>query len=183
PASGCARSSNRARSTHCPRPSPRSAFRAASTTAAPGPRNTPKPPNARWTASKPTKRSLRYAAWPATPPSATTDPRAVPAAGTRSVLPEALVEEAVHHPVRALRLARVVDAARRPLGRFQREAEHRTAEVDERPVGAGRVHCQRETRDVPGGAAVVRAVEHQQRGLDRIRLRRRGRRQAAMEGD
>src|SRR5690606_2427821 len=52
-----------------------------------------------------------------------------------SVRAEALVEEAVHHPVGAPGGARVVDAARRPVGRFQGEAVDGAAEVDEGPVG------------------------------------------------
>src|SRR5690606_7133169 len=119
----------------------------------------------------------RSTAWPAT----RTWPRCAAWRVTRSVETadptiadrlEPLLEEVVHHLLRAPRRQRVVDATRRALGVRQREAVHGVAEVDELPVDTGRVHFLLEGSNVAGGAAVVGAVEHQHAGLHRTLFRR-----------
>src|SRR5690606_20756489 len=107
---------------------PRSPMRTASTTACAAPPNTRRPPSVRSTAWRAIRTWPRCAAW-----------RAIRSVAIADRL-EPLLEEVVHHLLRAPRRQLVVDATRRALGVRQREAMHGVAEVDELPVHAGRVH-------------------------------------------
>src|SRR5690606_3043145 len=157
-ASACARPSSMAIPARCRRYWRRSPPPTASATACNARLNTRRPPSVPSTAWPTIRTWPRCAAWRATPSVATADRL------------EPLLEEVVHHRLRAPRRQRVVDAARRALGVRQREAMHRVAEVDELPVDAGRVHFFLEAGDVARGAAVVGTVEHQHAGFHRALL-------------